>query len=577
MWRDVHVQQRRRIHRRRHLVLHRHAVAVRAVDLEIAVHRAEVDLVADGRGQQLAAFERSADHQLAQGEAARRRQRRVHHVLDAADPLALGNRELHRVLARREARPGGVLQRRRHAVHHRQQPHVGRLGVHHSPVAIGDDVADRDDFRPGVIGADVGVNEQLHLVALRALQRERGEANRQRGRQQRRVERRRRGRPRRPGCRTIASRVDQLTPRSDDGAAAGDLDADRMRLAILVAAVRFHAQQVIAGQLGQDPVEDRVARSGDVEEGAARRPGQRLEPLALRLAVAERVDRRARGRDVEQPGIEPQREQARARGRCHRAQLADPRHVVQDEPFADEDQRLGRIDRAKPGEERAELIDRVGGALIGVAGLVARFELDLELAGGHLARTHPAALARDHRLERAGLAAFDRDRLGQRDAVRRPELRRLLADHPGDCLLDPRTLGREDRRRCAQADAGHRNAIRRQQPIDEPVGRPDDRHRAAEADVRLIDGNHDQPAGGRAFVGGEPLRRRRRRDHRLAAERDPFGRHHAAGVAIDLHGEVGRRQIRQRLAPVVHDRHVERGDLDRRLEAGLGRRRLLRR
>ena len=34
-------------------------------------------------------------------------------------------------------------------------------------VAIGDDVADRHDLRRRVVGADVGVDQQLHLVALR--------------------------------------------------------------------------------------------------------------------------------------------------------------------------------------------------------------------------------------------------------------------------------------------------------------------------------------------------------------------------------------------------------------------------
>ena len=37
------------------------------------------------------------------------------------------------------------------------------------------------------------------------------------------------------------------------------------------------------------------------------------------------------------------------------------------------------------------------------------------------------------------------------------------------------------------ADAGDGDAIGRRQPIDERVGGPGDRHRAAEADVRLVD------------------------------------------------------------------------------------------
>ena len=143
----VGVQERRRVRRRRHLVLHRHALGAGAVGLDVAVDRAEVDLVADCRRQDLPALERPAHHQLAERNRARGGQPGMNRVLDGADALAFDRRQLHRVLARRQARAGGELQRRRHAGHHRQQPHVDRLAVDQASVLVGDHVAERDDLR----------------------------------------------------------------------------------------------------------------------------------------------------------------------------------------------------------------------------------------------------------------------------------------------------------------------------------------------------------------------------------------------------------------------------------------------
>ncbi len=149
------------------------------------MHRAERHLVADRRLQHLPDVDRSADHQLAEREiAGRLRQHSLDRVLHGPDPIAFDDRELQRVLAGGQARAGGILQRRRHARHDRQQSRVERAVLHRPSVAVGDDVGERQHFRRGVIGADVGVDEHLDLARLRTLQRERRHAKRQRGQEQ---------------------------------------------------------------------------------------------------------------------------------------------------------------------------------------------------------------------------------------------------------------------------------------------------------------------------------------------------------------------------------------------------------
>ena len=280
--RHVGVEQGGRVRARRDLVFHRHAVGLRAVCLDVAVHAPERDLIADRRRQQLADLERSAYHQFAQRDAGGLRQRGVHGVFDRAHALPLDGGELQGVLARGEARARRVLQRRRHAGHGRQQPHVRRFAVHHAAVVIGDDVADRHDFRRRVIGADVGVDQELHLVGFGALERERRDAQRQRRSQERRGERgcdrltRRSQGPRRA---LIRRRAEELPPRSHDRAAARHLDPHRVRFAVLVPGVGFDAEQVVAGELRFDALEQGLPGAGDGEQRPARGARQQLEAL----------------------------------------------------------------------------------------------------------------------------------------------------------------------------------------------------------------------------------------------------------------------------------------------------------
>ena len=186
------------------------------------------------------------------------------------------------------------------------------------------------------------------------------------------------------------------------------------------------------------------------------------------------------------------------------------------------------------------------------------------------------ALAGDDSFERARLAALDGQRLAQRHRVAAgAALLQLHAHHLRDGFLQTPAVGGEGRRRrTARAEADDRHPVGRLQMLEEAVdGAPDD-HGAAEANVRLIDDEHDQAAARRVLVGGVSRRRRRSVGLRRRHERDPLGAHHAPRRPVDLDGEVVGPEVLHRPAAAVDDADVHRCDLDRRAEHG--RLRLLR-
>ena len=133
---------------------------------------AKDDAVANRRLQQFfASAHRSADHQVADPQCRGGRDGGVDGVLDRADAIAFGDRQLDHVLARRQARPTRKLQRRRHAAHHRLQPRIRQMAVDEKTFGVANHVTERDDPRHGVVRADVSVNQELYLVGLRPLQR----------------------------------------------------------------------------------------------------------------------------------------------------------------------------------------------------------------------------------------------------------------------------------------------------------------------------------------------------------------------------------------------------------------------
>ena len=107
--------------------------------------RSERYLVPDRRLQELAHFGRTANHQFAERKRIARPQPCMEDVLDTAHAIAFQDGELNRVIARREAGAGLVLERRGNAVHHRQQAGVEGAFLDDLPGLVGDDIGESGD------------------------------------------------------------------------------------------------------------------------------------------------------------------------------------------------------------------------------------------------------------------------------------------------------------------------------------------------------------------------------------------------------------------------------------------------
>ena len=352
-----------------------------------------------------------------------------------------------------------------------------------------------------------------------------------------------------------------------------------MPLAVAVARIRFDANEIVAGQLGFDAFEVRRLCGRYREQRPARRAGKQLEALAACLAITDRIDRRAALRHVEHLVVQPQRVQTCSRFRGQPPELDNHRLVAQHEAFGDEDQRFRGVDHPQPDQQIAQSLDGPVGFAAGVARQRQRLghhlrsaQLDLRHRRAHQRWDAFAAL---HRIERPAIAVLDSQRFGQGDAVRRNSGASgfLLPGHPADCLLDAGAIRGKRRRRRARPEARHGDAIGRHQSIDERVGGAGDAHRPAEPDVRLVDGDDDQPSRGRVFVRGEALRRRRgrRRSGRRGDQRYPFGADDAPRRAVDADREISRREGGNRMPAVVDHPDVQRGHVDRGLKSRLRR------
>ncbi len=105
-----------------------------------------------------------------------------------------------------------------------------------------------------------------------------------------------------------------------------------------------------------------------------------------------------------------------------------------------------------------------------------------------------------------------------------------------------------------------RSALR--QTVEEAVDCLFDHTSAAEPDVRLVDGQDDQPSVACLLVRAVSLGCERIRTRRALHERCPVGGHHAARDAVDEHLEIRRQEIGNGTALVVHDGDVDRDDVD---------------
>ena len=146
----------------------------------------------------------------------------------------------------------------------------------------------------------------------------------------------------------------------------------------------------------------------------------------------------------------------------------------------------------------------------------------------------------------------------------------LVARHALDDLLGAIQVTEERQRRGSGTEGHDSDTIGGQQLIDEPLHRFHHRRAAAEIDVGLIHGDHDQPAVAHVFVGGIALGNRcGARPFRILDNRHPFGAEHAPVLAVDLDVEIATPKAGDRLAGVVDDGDVEeRRHIDGCLEAG---------
>ena len=140
-----------------------------------------------------------------------------------------------------------------------------------------------------------------------------------------------------------------------------------MRLAVAVARIGLDAEQVVPGQLGLDPFEERRLSGCHGEQRPARRAGQQLESFAARPAVANRIDRQAAIGQVEHLVVQSERVHARPRFGGQTSQIDDHRLVAEHEPFRDQNQRLRRIDRAQADQQIAQSLNRPVGLAVRVA------------------------------------------------------------------------------------------------------------------------------------------------------------------------------------------------------------------
>ena len=138
LWGDVGRQQRRTVGGGGDFERRPQPARAWSVRLDVSLDAAERDRVSDRRPEELSRLRRATHHQLAEVIGGGIHELGTDRVLHGADAIALGNSELHHVLARREAGAGRQLQGRGHAVHDRLQPGIGAQAVDQPAVLVVD-------------------------------------------------------------------------------------------------------------------------------------------------------------------------------------------------------------------------------------------------------------------------------------------------------------------------------------------------------------------------------------------------------------------------------------------------------
>ena len=135
--------------------------------------------------------------------------------------------------------------------------------------------------------------------------------------------------------------------RADGHAAPAHLHVHAVPVALAIAGPLLDAQQVVGGNLRGQPLEDRLAGAGDVEQRAERHRGQPLEPLHLQAPIGLLGRGLLADGHVAAPQIEHEhvdRGPGLARQRGQRRQLV---LVLDRQPLGQEDQRLVALDRGQ--------------------------------------------------------------------------------------------------------------------------------------------------------------------------------------------------------------------------------------
>ena len=359
-----------------------------------------------------------------------------------------------------------------------------------------------------------------------------------------------------------------------------------MRAAVAILLAGLDAQQVVRGDLVQDPIE-RVFAAADLhpEQRAAGLAGELIEPPSKNLAVARHALQVLVGPShlrlelVRRAGIEEERVHRGVGPRGFpadlHAELADvgpaARDVARHHAGAEEHERLAPIDHRQLLEQRTQHPE----AGVALPFVVERRLADVqhETAPAGVVR-HVTALSLGHRLEQRGFARLaGARRTAQIDDFRRSqvELGERQVPLPQDgrqAAADRRMIGR--RTDLGSVGIGKETyCVGRRQAIDEGARGADHVTRRARVEAQTVDGDVDD-AGQRRPDGRAGDRRGalNRRQARRAAALDELRGQHPAPAAVDRDGEFVGTKPHDRHAVPIADLDIDGDDVEAGSEGG---------
>ena len=131
-----------------------------------------------------------------------------------------------------------------------------------------------------------------------------------------------------------------------------------MPFAVAIARIRLDADQVVAGELRLETLEDRGAGAVDREQRATRGLGERFQAHDADPAVLDRRRRSPSAVRVEGGVVEVQDVKVGARSRGQQAELfGEGLRIVDDEPLGDQEDSLWRVNRPEFREHVDQAVD----------------------------------------------------------------------------------------------------------------------------------------------------------------------------------------------------------------------------